>query len=240
MAKPNTNAQVLGEAKTIQQKTRDSILRTQAQINESEIIGGETLQQLREQREQVGRIQCDIDQTDESLIKTKKMMNRFDKWSFHFSGKNRRAAAAEANESMKRDKKRRSIVKRMKSLPGSIKQSRRGSDLTKNGSLIVKSVKSADSNDVRGGGGVGYSQEDVDKLDAESKAGLADIKKNDDDIDQMLDHVAFSLDKLTALSMSIQEETRAQTKVLEEMDDGMDGVTKDFREVNGRIRRYVK
>uniref|UniRef100_A0A7S2GWX9 t-SNARE coiled-coil homology domain-containing protein n=1 Tax=Helicotheca tamesis TaxID=374047 RepID=A0A7S2GWX9_9STRA len=235
MTEPKSNAEVLGEADILQRKTKESVIRLQNQADQMEILADGTIEQLKEQRHQMDRIQLDVDSTDEELVKSKKLLNRFGKWSGHWAGRDKRAAKAEAEASIKRDQKREKVFRRIKGVPSSMKLKRRDSSDLKNGKLKVKSIRKAETpitptNDI--------GKEEIDKLDDEEREGLAKIKKNDNEIDQMLDHVSSSLDTLASLSLIMREETQMQTTKLEEVNADVTKTTKDFYEVNSRMRRF--
>ena len=100
MAEFTKNAQVLGEAEDVQQKTKDAMLRIQQQTAATEDLAEATLEELRAQGETMDNIQRDLDQVNSKLETTDKLQNQFDRWAGNWGGWKKSAAKKEAQEQM--------------------------------------------------------------------------------------------------------------------------------------------
>ena len=96
MAEFHRNAELLDGAEDIQQKTKDAMLRIQQQTAETESIAEATLEELRQQGEQMDGIHSDLEDVSGKLDETDKLQNRFDRWAGNWLGLKKRAAQNEA------------------------------------------------------------------------------------------------------------------------------------------------
>eukprot|EP01006_Ploeotia_vitrea_P065529 TRINITY_DN928_c0_g1_i1.p1 TRINITY_DN928_c0_g1~~TRINITY_DN928_c0_g1_i1.p1 ORF type:complete len:355 (+),score=48.09 TRINITY_DN928_c0_g1_i1:118-1182(+) len=79
-----------------------------------------------------------------------------------------------------------------------------------------------------------------EELDEESAQGLKEIQQEDDEINQGIDDISDSLDRLHGISHQMKEETIAQNKKLDKMDAAMQNTGEKQAIVNQRLKRQIK
>lgn len=86
----------------------------------------------------------------------------------------------------------------------------------------------------------GRKQNADQELDSESAAGLGRVKAQDQEIDDGLDSIARTLDKLGNIAGAINDETKTQNKKLEKMENSMQKTQEKQTVVNARQRFLLK
>jgi len=74
-----TGDAMLNDASRIQDKTQDALSRTQANVNETKVIGMQTMETLRGQRDQLSNINSELDRVDDSLKRADLLIKTFGK-----------------------------------------------------------------------------------------------------------------------------------------------------------------
>jgi len=243
----STNAEVIREAEIIQQKTKDSLLRVERQAAQAEALGENTLAELQKQRYQTQRIQMDGEDLNAKISKAKRLQQRFDNWSLNVGGFQKRSARREAKEEIKaslRTSIRSQIGKEesdIKEVNGDVnaspkkrKRKYRNPSRSRKTKIMVQPSRRTDL--------IQCDRNDPENanLDDESMVGLERLAKNDVDIDVMLDKTASTLDQLAALSVSINNETKAQKIKIETLTETLDKASKKQTFVNVRAKRFIK
>uniref|UniRef100_A0A7S3HCT8 t-SNARE coiled-coil homology domain-containing protein n=1 Tax=Spumella elongata TaxID=89044 RepID=A0A7S3HCT8_9STRA len=95
------NLKKLREADELQEKTKESIARSQRMAEEAEGLGAQTLDELRRQGEQMNDINAELDAVDAKLDTSKSLQAKFDAWAGNWFGGKRRMAAKEAAQDIK-------------------------------------------------------------------------------------------------------------------------------------------
>lgn len=91
------NQRVLNETREVQANTKDALSRIKATTAETEDIADQTLEQLREQGQQIDDITADIDAVSGKLDEAQKLQNTFDNWSGGIFGFGKRKAEKAAS-----------------------------------------------------------------------------------------------------------------------------------------------
>lgn len=105
---------------------------------------------------------------------------------------------------------------------------------SKGGSVNLQSSGLASAN--LAGGRKGAEQQ----LDEDSAAGLARVRETDAEIDEGIDNIAQTLDRIAQISTQMYEETNTQNAMLERIDDSMAIATQKQTIVNARQRYLLK
>lgn len=79
-----------------------------------------------------------------------------------------------------------------------------------------------------------------EELDEDSAAGLQTLKNNDVEIDQNLDGISATLDKITDISKAMREEVVAQNSKIETIDKKMQNVAEKQTVVTARSKYQLK
>jgi len=90
------NLKTLNQAADIQAKTKESIWRTQKMAAEAEGLGTQTLQQLREQGQQMDDVQNELAGVRSKLNESERLQTQFDMWAGNWLGGKKRSAMKEA------------------------------------------------------------------------------------------------------------------------------------------------
>jgi hypothetical protein len=97
------NLSTLKDASDIQDKTKQTIFRIQRNAAETEEIGAQTLEQLRQQGAQMDDINNELDAVSSKLDQSQALQSRFDRWAGNWlGGKKNKALKEAANEIAKR------------------------------------------------------------------------------------------------------------------------------------------
>jgi hypothetical protein len=79
-----------------------------------------------------------------------------------------------------------------------------------------------------------------EELDEDSAAGLQTLKNNDLEIDQNLDGISSTLDKITDISKAMREEVRAQDGKIDAITKKMENVAEKQTVVTARSKYQLK
>lgn len=96
MTSREANLSIIRAAEEQQNATKESVFRIQRQLQETESLGGTTLEELRKQTEAMDGINRDLDTVDAKLDETAKLQTKFDWWAFNWLGGKKKKAVAEA------------------------------------------------------------------------------------------------------------------------------------------------
>jgi len=80
----------------------------------------------------------------------------------------------------------------------------------------------------------------TEELDEDSAAGLQTLKNNDLEIDQNLDGISSTLDKITDISKAMREEVRAQDGKIDAITKKMENVAEKQTVVTARSKYQLK
>ena len=79
-----------------------------------------------------------------------------------------------------------------------------------------------------------------EELDEDSAAGLQTLKNNDIEIDQNLDGISSTLDKITDISKAMREEVSSQNTKIDTITKKMEGVAEKQTVVTARSKYQLK
>jgi hypothetical protein len=79
-----------------------------------------------------------------------------------------------------------------------------------------------------------------EELDEDSAAGLQTLKNNDIEIDQNLDGISSTLDKITDISKAMREEVSSQNTKIDTITNKMEGVAEKQTVVTARSKYQLK
>jgi len=96
MGSREVNLAMVREAEEKQNATKESVFRIQRQLQETESLGSQTLEELRKQTDAMDQITKDLDSVDAKLDDTAKLQTKFDWWAFNWLGGKKKKAMAEA------------------------------------------------------------------------------------------------------------------------------------------------
>lgn len=94
--KKANNQKLIEETKQIQEQTKDATSRIKQMAAEANEIGNESLDQLRQQGNQMNEITADVETVSNKLDEAQKLQNTFDVWNGNIFGFSRRKAEKEA------------------------------------------------------------------------------------------------------------------------------------------------
>jgi len=104
MASREANLALVKEAEEKQNATKESVFRIQRQLQETESMGAQTLEELRKQTDTMDGISRDLDSVDAKLDETAKLQTKFDWWAFNWLGGKKKKAIAEAQAEISANK----------------------------------------------------------------------------------------------------------------------------------------
>ena len=108
----DANLDLINKASETQDATKEGIFRIQRQLAETEEIGGQTLEELRKQGNQMDDINSDLDKVSTKLDESSGLQATFDKWAGNwFGGKKNQAMQEAAAEIANRDNEANSQLK---------------------------------------------------------------------------------------------------------------------------------
>lgn len=96
MGDREANLHMIREAEDKQNATKESVFRIQRQLQETESLGGQTLEELRKQGSTMDEINQELDKVNAKLDETAKLQTKFDWWAFNWLGGKKGKAIAEA------------------------------------------------------------------------------------------------------------------------------------------------
>jgi hypothetical protein len=98
MDRTEANDQLLQQTTEIQDKTLESLLRTQRLIAQSTEVGAQTLEELHKQGAQLDEINAELDNVSTQLDKADQLQNKFDWWAGNWFGGKKAKAIREAHK----------------------------------------------------------------------------------------------------------------------------------------------
>jgi hypothetical protein len=105
MDRREANLNLIRQAEEDQDATKEGIFRIQRTLQETEQIGGQTLEELRKQGSQMDDINNDLDRVSNKLDQSSALQATFDSWAGNwFGGKKKQALKEAAAEIAQRDK----------------------------------------------------------------------------------------------------------------------------------------
>eukprot|EP00934_Nitzschia_sp_Nitz4_P006046 Nitzschia sp. Nitz4//scaffold25_size161228//126864//128873//NITZ4_002452-RA/size161228-processed-gene-0.169-mRNA-1//1//CDS//3329544652//6036//frame0 len=253
----NDNKLALDEAAETQRKTREALSRIRRQAAETEDLGALTLQDLEDQGQRLDSVADETGKLNDKLNKTKKLQDRFAKWSFQF-GTNR-AAQKEAREEKKELKKmqesqdakpqRRSLFGSRKnkeaeavatSQDSGASAAQTNSQNESNRSELFGKAKGSKKEKGKGKGKDVAAAKAVDTaMSEEDQAMLDDINAEDELMDQEIDVLGDQLDGLMAIASAMGGETEKHNKKLSEVSNSMEKMNDKQKVVNKRARLFA-
>lgn len=219
--KLSNNTQVLKEAQRVQSKTRQSLLRIQQQAAETEVLGGETLQELHSQRQQLHNIDKESKKLHAHLDKSKKLQNTMDRWALNWRGTHKRQAKKDAKFQMKLSK----ISQESSAFKYPATTHKQAKPLQKKNDILLVTDDDTDS--------------PRQPLDHEDQQALDQIENDDAEIDAMLDATSDALDRLDRLALEMKEESQAHYKVIDKHDESITKAHTKQQVLNGRMKRML-
>jgi len=228
--KLSSNKQVLQEAEHVQSKTRESLIRIQEQAAAAELLGGETLEELYNQRQQLYTIEKESNKLNSHLRKTSKLQNQFDRWAGHWRGSHKREAKRDAKEQL-------GFSRKEKENKSANKYKVTASSTTAN---INKKKKKKDDVLHSVSRNTGKDNTETQELDQEDLEALDRVKQNDAEIDEMLDAADRALDRLNCLASSIKEETQTHSQQIDTTDALLEKANTKQQVINGRLKRLLR
>jgi hypothetical protein len=238
----NPNRILLQHADEIQQKSTEAVRRCQQQLMETEELGRQTIQEIHSQNTTMTRIQDSADMTNAKLDHTHKLLNRYDRWAFHWYGRNKRQAYKEGKQ-IKTEAK--VLAKQQKETQFTIKTKKASVDKNDNHAFDRSQLlPSSDQSQQRT---VNTTPIDTDTggsvespLDDETKQDLRRIEDQDIELDCMLDDMVESLNRISDISKTMNHDVQKGNQQMDRVIQKVDQVNHKQFVAHGRLRRNLK
>ena len=236
---------MLDETEGIQQLTEDTLQRIQWSLLESEITCNNTLETLHQQRHQMKTVQMEAeDVVDIKLAKTKKLMKKFGTWRGHWLGRNKVAARKEATKQIKiqeRGREKNTIGEQRKTWIASNKNIFDDAKDSLTELTTDDSCFQADSGEV-GEGSIDdvMARHDFPDEEAEFKARLNAIDKQDKEIDGALDEMLAVVRRLGGKTKEMTGEISHIDENLSRTEEAVNRANSDQAYLNAWMKRIIK
>jgi hypothetical protein len=246
------NKALLDEAEDIQRKTSEVAQRCQQQLNETEELGINTLDEIRNQNETINSIQNSTTLTNAKLDHTNQLLNRYDRWAFHWLGGNKRMARKEvkqATKEMKIIEKQQATIRQKKSVEtkkpsGDYYGNNQEANRSKLLSSSTSTSTSTPSPRLRKVDTIPYDVDDNNNYSAtplndETKEQLQHINDQDVEIDSMLDSMVESLDRLSQISKTVDTDIKQHNQQIDTVVRTVNNVNYKQSVAQSRLRRNL-
>jgi hypothetical protein len=239
----NPNKAFLDHADELQRKSAEVARRCQQQLAETEEVGRLTLDEIRNQHTTLTHIQDSADMTNAKLDHTHKLLNRYDRWAFHWYGRNKRQAQKEGKQAIH---ERKVVEKRNQNKQMAKTESTKppvdhyGSNERNRSQLFQSSGQPRIRNvnmtpiDVDGDGDNATSP-----LDEETKSRLRQIEDQDEDLDNVLNGMVESLDRLSHISKTMNDDIHQGNQKMDRVMKKVDHVNHKQFVAQARLRRNL-
>lgn len=237
----STNRLLLEHADELQRKSTEVAQRCQQQLTETEELGIVTLDEIRNQNQTMTQIQAAADMTNAKLDHTNKLLNRYDRWAFHWYGGDKRQARREGKQATKEGKllekqKQREFPSKADSKKTPIDHY--GNHELNRSQLIPNSknsrIRTIDTIPIEVDGDTVASP-----LDKETKEYLLKIEDQDEALDNMLSDMVESLDRLSHISKTMNVDISQGNQQLNQVIKNVDQVNHKQFVAQGRLRRNL-
>lgn len=231
--------QVLDAAADIQQDTLSALRRIQTTVDESEIVGASTLAALYDQRNKLDKIHEGADRVDQGLKNAEKLQDRLGRWSLRF---NKRSATREVKKEIKAEEKSSSLATTDSS----------STSTTNSSSPVVRETpapkKKQQSRLIRKSApGPSWQTKpttrsrllDGTELKGPHKEKLEELQDVDDEIDDALDAVSQSLDRLMDINAGMSGEVQHQTTSISRVAERTAEADRKQRIINKRATKFM-
>ena len=225
---------ILEEIEDLQQRTAAAAFRCQIQLNEAELIGDGTLQVLRQQRDTILSINESTEALNDKVDHSNKLLNRYDVWAGHWFGRNKRIARKEAKQGMK-EMKLASIGNTKISVSSDPAESFATGEESMRSQLFMSKSSNGLPKKTR-------QPEDLPvelPLDEETRMDLKQIESRDAELDQVLDSMTESLDRLANISKLMNGEAVQSKQSIEKVATKLDHVHQKQFVAQKRLRQNV-
>ena len=236
----NPNTILLDHADLLQRESREVARRCQQQLTETEELGMLTLDEIRNQNQTMTQIQHAADMTNAKLDHTNKLLNRYDRWAFHWYGGNKRRAQREGKQATR---ERKLLEKQtQKDLPPKADTTKLSLDHYGNNELDRSQLLHARNARSRT---VETIPVEVDgdtvasPLDKETKDYLLKIDDQDEALDGMLNGMVESLDRLSQISKTMNVDISQGNQQMDQVIKKVDQVNHKQVVAQGRLHRNL-
>lgn len=236
----NPNRVLLAHADEIQRRSTEVARRCQQQLSETEEVGIKTLDEIRNQNKTMTQIQDSADMTNAKLDHTQKLLNRYDRWAFHWYGRNKRQAQKEGKQVIQ---ERKLMEKQNRKQQPSANDSKKVIDhYGKNETNRSQLFSSTGQSRIRT---VNTMPIDVDgdtvasPLDEKTKNHLQHIEDQDDELDNMLSGMVESLDRLSHISKTMNDDIKQGNQQMDQVIKKVDQVNHKQFVAQSRLRRNL-
>lgn len=235
------NRALLDHADELQRKSAEVARRCQQQLTETEEVGILTLDEIRNQNKTMTDIQDSADMTNAKLDHTHKLLNRYDRWAFHWYGRNKRQAQKEGKQAIN---ERKLVEKQNQKKQISKTDSKKPpvDHYVNNEANRSKLFPSSGEPRIRT---VNTIPIDVDgdtmasPLDEETKDYLQHIEEQDEELDNVLSGMVESLDRLSHISKTMNDDIHQGNQQMDQVIKKVDQVNHKQFVAQGRLRRNL-
>lgn len=227
--------EALSETRYLQRQTRAKLTGMLQQTNEAQEVGVATMEQLENQRRQLDRMQREAGRINEKLDETDKIANKLDFWALKWN--NKRIAQSQARAELDRrleeidvhrkQQREKTLKKSPKKETGADRRRRRQKKQQKNGTTDkpfsrVPLVRNLDPT-----------------LDEDTKRELLQMEQDDQEIDNMLDHLDEDLGRIKEMTLEMGAEVGQHGEQVDKLNDDMDQVREKQFMANMRVKHFL-
>ena len=237
----NPNRALLDQADELQRKSIEVARRCQQQLTETEEVGVLTGDEIRNQNKTMTHIQDSADMTNAKLDHTHKLLNQYDRWAFHWYGRNKRQARQEGKQSINEKKlvdkqnQKQQLSKIDSKKPPvdhySNNEAKRSQLFPSSGQSRMRIVNSIPI-DVDG-------DTVASPIDEETKDYLLHIEAQDEVLDNVLNGMVESLDRLSQISKTMKDDIHQGSQQMDQVTKKVDQVNQKQIVAQGRLRRNL-
>ena len=256
----NPNRVLFEHADELQRKSTEVARRCQQQLAETEELGTVTLDEIRNQNKTLTRIHDSADMTNAKLDHTHKLLNRYDRWAFHWYGRNKRMAQRDGKQAKKEGKileKQQQIEQQSKTDSSNKSSANHHAITARNQDYRSQLFSSSSSAPPRIRTvttlPLDYDDDDDDVTvvvtpppppppvldDTTPDYYWRRINDQDEELDQAIDGMVESLDRLSHISKAMRDDISRGNQQMDQVVQKVDQVNYKQCVVNSRVRRNL-
>ena len=235
------NRVLLDHADELQRQSTQVARRCQQRLAETEEVGTLTLDEIRKQNKTMTHIKDSADMTNAKLDHTHKLLNRFDRWAFHWYGRKKRQAQKEGKQAFNERK----LIEKQNQKTQILKTNSEEAHVDLFGSHEAIRSQSFQSSEPRIRT-VNTIPIDVDgdtvattPLDNETKEYLRHIEDQDEELDNVFSGMVESLDRLSHICKTMNGDILQGNQQMDQVIKKVDQVNHKQFVAHGRLQRNI-